>query len=202
MNSLEKRWQKIYSYWESFNVPEVTTIKFDYEKYFCDVPWYSIEVKRQVVHENSPVKDTAYHLAVCLKNKNPKLIAVYKIYAFLRNYGLSNLLTDILVFAFKKDDEEINGWWSYNAKYLLPDVDFYASDYGLHKNMSDKDWKKIVEVSAQLWKLLAEKWCIIMIPKFLDINSVDYKIYNELSEKKFEEKEFQEYLRLKEKYEK
>ena len=198
MNNSEKIWEKMYSYWMTLNVPQISTRKFQFEKEYVDCPWYSIKRKGQLIYESNPIIMTAHHLILHLPTKNPEFEAAYKIYVVLREYK-QNAFDEVISYVFKKNNEEIYNWWHPNYRNLIPPVS-YSSDFPLYSNLSTKDWKNVVEATSEIWKSLAEEYSIVIIPDFLDRDSEEYKFILEKSMKNHEDAEYREYLRLKEKF--
>jgi hypothetical protein len=197
-----KQWDQIYEFWNKLEVPEVKIIDFETGINTIDSPWFSIQEKKQVNYLENPMRETAYHLCICLKDKNPELIAAYKILAYLWSNRQKDLLYDSLSFAMKKYNERTNSWWSLNAVYILPYCNtLHNSDFRISK-LTDKDWDKIVTNAAKEWTAIANEWAIIRIPKFMDRDSDEYKLFETYSESVHEQREYQEYLRLKKKFEK
>jgi hypothetical protein len=194
-----KEWNKIWELWKECNVPSIQTRKFVIGKNVIDRPWYFIERKEQIFFPENPILDTANHLAVSLKGKNLELIAAYKILAFLRYYNSQWILSGPLSHAMQKYEKQTYNWWNANARYVIPPCknDNYSGD-----KFHEGDWKKIVLQAAETWKHIAKEWEIIIIPDFMDSMSEEYLAYKEYSKKIYEEREYQKYLRLKEKYEK
>ncbi len=137
-------------------------------------------------------------MSVFLKDKDPKLIAAYKIYAYTRYYDLRYAFVDELEKGMNKFDQYLYGWWNGNAKNVLPPLDHYHIPHDLTR----KDWEMVVVYAAEVWKKLSEEWEIIMIPDHMNRDSNEYLEFQEYSQRKTDEIEYQNYLRLKEKFEK
>lgn len=196
-----KNWEKIWNLWQEQNVPNVKTRKFDVSKHNHHYPWFETKENYQPFIDSNPWRDTAYHLSKSLVDKSPELIAAYKIYAFVRNYGLYDFLVEELNFAMRKHDNTLHSWWNGNAKYVLPDISNPVIINYQNQVQSKDKWKEITIEAAGYWKQLAEEWEIIIIPDFIDRDSEEYENYQNIIRKQYEEKEYQEYLRLKKKFE-
>ncbi|MBK9509967.1 MAG: hypothetical protein IPO04_11135 [Cytophagaceae bacterium] len=196
-----KNWEKIWNLWQEQNVPNVKTRKFDVSKHNHHYPWFETKENYQPFIDSNPWRDTAYHLSKSLVDKSPELIAAYKIYAFVRNYGLYDFLVEELNFAMRKHNNTLHSWWNGNAKNVLPDISNPVIINYQNQVQSKDKWKEITIEAAGYWKQLAEEWEIIIIPDFIDRDSEEYENYQNIIRKQYEEKEYQEYLRLKKKFE-
>lgn len=98
----------------------------------------------------------------------------------------------------KKFNKALYSWWNGNAKKVVPPLNRHHMPHEL----TSKDWTKVVVQAAEFWKNISEEWEIIMIPKHMDHNSTEYLEYQEYVQKKSDEFEYQNYLYLKEKFEK
>ncbi|MBK6979127.1 MAG: hypothetical protein IPH28_20185 [Cytophagaceae bacterium] len=150
------------------NVSNVKTRKFDVSKHNHHYPWFETKENYQPFIDSNPWRDTAYHLSKSLVDKSPELIAAYKIYAFVRNYGLYDFLVEELNFAMRKHDNTLHSWWNGNAKYVLPDISNPVIINYQNQVQSKDKWKEITIEAAGYWKQLAEEWEIIIIPDFID----------------------------------
>jgi hypothetical protein len=193
-----KQWNKIKELWIKCDVPPVMLKEFEIGVDFVKLPWYSITRKEQIFYIENPLQQTAFHLAVFLRDKDIDLIIAYKIYAFLRYNRLNSLFIDTLSYVMSKYDIKLYDWWNLNSIYVLPDCPFY---YNFEKKLTDKDWSIIVKEAANTWKTLAKEWQIIRIPDFMDSDSEEYKAYMNYSEQKSKENRYKEYLILKDEFE-
>lgn len=197
-----KNWDKIWNLWQEQNVPDVKTRKFNFAKHNYYYPWFETKENSQPFIDSNPWRNTAYHLSKSLVDKSPELITAYKIYAFVRNYSLYDFLVEELNFAMRKQNNTLHSWWSGNAKNILPDISNPVRINYQNQVQSKDKWKEITIEAAGYWKQLAKEWEIIIIPDFMDRDSEEYGNYQSIARKQSEEREYQEYLRLKKKFEK
>ncbi|MEM9777123.1 MAG: hypothetical protein AAF902_21265 [Chloroflexota bacterium] len=192
-----KTWDEIYSDWQTANVPDIKQIPFDINLYPYALPWYNKEGQYQA-DTNNPQKRTAFHLINYLQDKPKELIAAYKILAATKHYDCLFFLSKVLIDVFNKYDENVYGWWNGNAKYLLPttklDYDFRVIEYS-------ESIPEAIELSIQKWRELHNEWQLIRLPNLLDIHSSEFIQASAEIERRNNEQEYREYLRLKKKFE-
>lgn len=195
-----KDWNEIYKYWNSLEVPNMTLVKFEYGKHTTDSPWFEKKRQHQFYHSDNPILQTGFHLGHYLNDKPQELIDAYKIFSYLRYNQLYELF-DIVKEPFKRHNEDQRDWWNSNAKNIFP---YYESINNYHFNKRDtsvKDIKAILDAAAHAWKDIANEWSLIIIPNLMIHNSEEYKDYQHKIKQNNEQREYQEYLRLKKKYE-
>jgi hypothetical protein len=192
-------WNKIFDKWKKQNVPDVVIRKFEIGQQSPNFPWFSIENNSQYIYSENPLNDTAYHLSY-IQNMDQELIAAYKILAYLRYYSNLTVWSEVLAHAMTKHDKKLYHWWNANAKNILP----YTQNCNTYidKKLYLNDWEKLVEQSANLWKDIAKEWEIIKIPDHMNSNSPELKDFQDFERKVQDNIEYQQYLRLKNKFEK
>ncbi|MBS1941157.1 MAG: hypothetical protein JST38_09790 [Bacteroidetes bacterium] len=200
MNHTPGLWKKMWSLWQESEVPPVRIIDFRFGKDIIQWPWYSLAQNKQVGYVNTPMQSTAYHLCSYLKDKDQELIAAYKIHAFLVANHMAEFPYHDLDHAMKKHGENLHGWWSPNSIHVLPYVQ--KDDYWVRaRPYTNRMWREVVTRAATEWQAISQEWAVIRIPKFMDTDSPEYREIAEHSRKLHEEREHQEYLRLKKKFE-
>lgn len=196
-----KTWKEIYAYWKSLEVPELTLIDYEFGKHSTYSPWFDKEEKRQAYHSDNPILDTGRHLGSYLRNKPQELKDTYKIFAFLRYKGLYGFF-DLVEEPFSKYDTDTRGWWSSQAKNLFPYFQI-DSEYFDYRNLTNnsKNIQTLLDKAAETWKDISKRWALVIIPDLMDSDSEEYSNYCDQSKKLHEDREYQEYLRLKAKFE-
>ncbi|MDR3715594.1 MAG: hypothetical protein P4L51_22520 [Puia sp.] len=177
-----KNWNDIYEYWISKAVPNMTFMRFEYGKHLTSTPWFKKNGQSQFYYNDNPILDTGAHLAGHLKQKPQELIDAYKIFAFLRSRELFNLY-GIIEEPFKKNKEDLSDWWGAGAKKIIP---YHSSinDYYDNRILNSPDnVKMVIDVAAQAWKDIANEWALIIIPKYMDVDSEEYNEYYEYRKK-------------------
>lgn len=193
-------WNKMFKVWESQNVPYIRLKKFNFEKHLDDEPWYIIEEKTQVLFNSRNEVQMAHLLARFMKEKNNlEISAALKIDAFLRNFYGRTKLQDPINIALQKQNFKISDFWYYNTRYVLPEINLNIYDIGYE--VQEKDWEKIIKKAADVWKELADTYAIIIIPRFMNKASMEFKQFTEKKNKQKKEREYQHYLSLKAKFE-
>ena len=194
-------WSIVYELWKTFDVPPLKVVPFEIGKHFNKLAWLELESGIQANLMGNPLKNTGYHLAIYLKEKDEELVAAYKIYAFCKQNDINTLPTYTISDGFKKFKERLYGWWHPNAKYVIPPTKT-INDYDLYKWRNDsKKWKEVIRCAAIEWKSVAKEWALIVIPDFRDPSSEEYQGYQEYCEKLYQKHEYEEYLRLKKNFE-
>jgi hypothetical protein len=196
-----KSWEDTYKYWVTANVPDVELISFDIKKHSPYFEWYNKKEKSQLHYHDKPVKQTAFHLGKYLKDKDPELITSYKIFSVLKYLDLYEYIGNIEA-GFSKFNENLYGWWSPNAKHLFPYFENINNSNFSKRKHRNADWKIIVDIIAEFWTELEKSLAIVIIPELMDHDSSEYKAYNNFEESIEEQRQYQQYLRLKEKFEK
>lgn len=198
MKSYMTQWNQIFNYWKGLNVPEVQIRDFIIGENTINSPWYNLKENRQQYFQETPLKETARHLSVTLKYKDQELIAAYKILAYMKYHQSQALFHPLKEVLDKFYVNPFHGWWHSQARIVLPhSVDY---DYTIQRN-SDEDWRNTIANAAKTWKDIAKDWAIIKIPDFMNYDSPEYEAFETFSHRKRKEKEYTEYLRLKEKFE-
>jgi|GEM_PF-6584040 len=196
-----KNWEDTYKYWLALSVPDIEFITFDREKHNPYFEWYDKEEKDQLHYHDNPIKQTAFHLANYLKDREGELIAAYKIFSILKYFNLYEYNNKIEP-AFSKYHEELYGWWSPNSKYLFPYFEG-INDFELsRRSHQSADWKTIINTAAKFWTEIANHLSIVIIPELMNHDSAEYKAFSDFEKSIEDQREYQQYLRLKEKFEK
>lgn len=196
-----KKWDEIWKLWNKYNVPDIKVRNFLIGEYSSHSPWFSLNSNSQYIFVENPLKQTAYHLAIYLKDKSPELLAAYKLYAFLKCYYSTHILQTQISEVMEKNDEVLYGWWNANARYVIPPIDKHISYIDISpRNVTDKDYKILIKEAAEVWTQISLEWEIIIIPDYMDRDSLEYEEFQKFSEKLYEDREYQNYLRLKEKF--
>ncbi|MFT3822269.1 MAG: hypothetical protein QM731_00065 [Chitinophagaceae bacterium] len=198
MNS--KNWNDIYQYWITQDVPNMTFMKFEFGKHSPHSPWFEKKHQSQFYFSDNPILNTGAHLGRHLRNKPQELIDAYKIFAFLRYKELLGLF-DIVKDPFKKHNEDFSGWWNANARNIFPYYESINNYHEINNFKTPKNIKTIIDAAAQTWKDIANEWALIIIPGYMDRDSEEYNEYWKKINKAVDDKEYAEYLRLKEKFE-
>lgn len=191
-------WNKMLNVWDELKVPEILTREFVLKEHSPYLPWYDLKKKYQPMYTENPIRQSAFHLVVYLNGKTNELRTAYKILAYLKEQRKEHIFQDTLIKVMKKHNEAYSGWWHPNAKNVLP----YAESLNdLLEKITVKDWEEVTIKSAKVWTELAQNWSIVIIPEYMDRDSHEFKEYQNCITKKYEEREYENYLRLKEKYE-
>ena len=194
-------WDNILKKWAEQDVPNITLLKFEIGIHFSNCPWFCLKDNYQNTQSGNPLDQTAFHLCCFLQDKPIELVAAYKIYAALKYYSEDWLWNQPLSEAMAKHGENLYGWWNHNAKNILP----YTTNCNNYfrngiKNINEQE--DLTIQSANLWKDISREWAIIKIPTYLNKDSNEYNEYHAFSKKEADEREYQQYLRLKNKFEK
>jgi hypothetical protein len=148
-------------------------------------------------HKKIPL--TTY--GVVLPGASLELRAAYKLYAFCRQHDLDHFPHRVLHAAFEKFGSALYEWWSGNAKYVLPPINFYSSLRGGDERSAVRAWRDVVSEAANAWRSMAQSWSILRIPDFMDHRSPEYAQYQQYVDALNETREREEYKRLKRKFE-
>lgn len=194
------KWNLVLERWRAASVPEVQIIPFELGKHRPGLPWYSLEDNRQSLLYENPVVGTAYHLVEYISQADTEFKAAYKLYAFCRLWDLDGFSSYVLQPLFEKHGEKLYGWWNANARHVLPPTNarFFFDDFRFPRQAAE--WTRIVEEAALTWTAIAQEWAIIRIPAWLDRSSPEFKAFEEHENSRAEERERQEYERLRKKY--
>lgn len=203
------QWTTVLEAWEESSVPEVAIVDFKIGEHYPSLPWLDRHTGKQYVGSSSPQISTAYHLCVLLPREPAELRTAYRLNAFCWHHQIKVFPEYVLRSVFKKFGSDLYEWWNRNAKYVLPPLDsrdyyklFSQVNQLSGSNWSQtKYWKEIVSAAALTWRLIAEEWAVIRIPKFMDYDSAEYKEYQNYLHALHENREREEYERLKRKFE-
>lgn len=193
-------WQVVFTLWNSHKIPDVEIMP--YKLGTIQQPW----VMREEYSENrvscmvsNPQASTASHLCRTLFDAPLELMAAYKLNAYCVEKEYFEFRRMILVSAFERYGESIGGWWNANAKYVLPYVD--ELNLYLHSKDERVGWQETVEEAATCWRRIAEQWVIVRVPRLMDHRSEEYRKYQAYSDRACENREREEYERLRRKFE-
>lgn len=156
MKKAQKIWNEMYNIWQSYNVVDISIRQLETQT----IPqlriayWGDIKTNKIIYYKNAPILDTANHLYK-LKDSNKELIAVFKIYSFLRNECNKNF-DEFIWEGFSKFNRNFY-WWEYNAKYILPE---YDTNLNLFKSY---DYKEMIYFASEAWKDIASNKEIIIL---------------------------------------
>lgn len=196
-----KNWDDTYKYWLALDVPDVEFLTFDLEIHNPYFEWYDKKEKRQLRYNDNPIKQTAFHLGSYLKGKEKELISAYKLFSIIK-YSDHYEFTDKIEHCFLRYKEDMYGWWSPNSKKLFPYFEG-INDFELRGGRRySVEWKALIDAAAKFWTEIANSLSIIIIPELMEYNSTERKAFDDYNNKREEQREYQQYLRLKEKFEK
>jgi hypothetical protein len=195
-----KNWDETYSYWLTLKVPDIEFIPFDIDIHNPYFEWYYKKEKRQLHYHENPIKQTAFHISNHLKGKEKELVAGYKIFSIIRYADIFEF-TDKIKPVFSKYGEDFYGWWSPNSKHLFPYFDDINEFDLSRREMRNADWKTIVDITAKFWTALANSLSIVIIPELMEYGSNEKKVFDNFQNELSKQREYQQYLRLKEKFE-
>lgn len=192
------QWNQIYIYWNGLHVPDVAIHDFVIGVNTINSPWYDLKKNCQQHFQETPLKETARHLAITIRDQDPELIAAYKILAYMKYHQSQALFHPLKEVLEKFGVNPFHGWWHSQARIILPhSVDY---DYTIQRN-PEVDWRNTIANAAKTWIDIAKDWAIIRIPDFMDYDSLEYEAFETFSQSQQKEKEYREYLYLKEKFE-
>lgn len=190
----EKMWSECIELWNAESVPEVDVVPYDYKRPTSS-PWRN----RDNVHacSSNPLKSTAYHLSVYLLDKPAELAIAYKLHAFCVQYEQHP--DSLLRYAFSINGSELWGWWGQNSRNVLPPVK--GSTIRELQSRELQDWKELIPVAANEWRMINEQWLIVRVPDLMLDGSDEQASWGKYCEETIERRERAEYERLKRRFE-
>lgn len=193
-------WRRVYEVWKSFGVPRIESVRFDPGQHSIFTSWAERR-NHSPLHHSSVQRQTALHLFFNLRDESSELVAAYKINACCIEYSLRRFRENVLEPAFNTMGTSSFRWWRSNARLVLPYTDGKTELDVLALDMEEHDWKLIVNQSARKWTIIANELVIVRNPSLMDWESDEYRDYIEHCKRRREERDREDYERLKARFE-
>jgi hypothetical protein len=184
----------------SLNVPALEFRTFVPGTHLPGSAWIRKSNGHQMLYVTNPLADTAWHLAKTLRTLSPELVAAYKLHASCVSHQIGQFHYEVVAQWFKAIGEEMYGWWGPNARHVLPHVE---APYWPHEQRGNdpSHWRKVVELSADEWRAIAEQWAILLVPGLMEPGSPEDREAQAFFEARQDERDRAEYERLRTKFE-
>ncbi|NTV51295.1 MAG: hypothetical protein HGA69_00460 [Desulfobulbaceae bacterium] len=195
------KWETVLETWNQAAVPNIDIVTFSIkDQHYPGLPWFDKKRNRQYIGASSPQLGTAYHLCKVLPEQHAEFQVAYKLYAFCRYFDLYGFSGEVLHPVFVKNESAFYEWWNGNARYVLPPFEYRINYERFDSLRTACGWTFLMECAAEVWKEIAANWAVIKIPAYMETDSPEYAQYKQFEDKKYEQREREEFERLKKKF--
>lgn len=143
---------------------------------------------------SSPQHDTAFHLAVPLREQPDELLAAYKLLAASLEAGVRAHVLSAVAPVFERHGFGGQGWWHHGARFVLPP---HSATYFDHKYRTDE----FLAFATRAWTEVAAEYAVVRVPDFLEVDDPVREAYSRHVAETSAKREREEYERLRRKFE-
>lgn len=194
-------WQVMLNAWHKAGVPDVQIINFEIGQHHANSPWLDLQDGRQHSGMSSPQTNTAYVVCKVFPTLSEEAKAAFQLYTYGVAEGI-DWVHEVLWPFWETEGCHAGKYWHPNTKHLLPYVETSRSHSYMQVDYGPENWREVVAQATETWTAIAANWAVIRIPDYMDHKSIEYKEYYRHVDRRSEQREREEYERLKRKFEK